>query len=60
MYPVKLGGLPTWIQGANWPEDAQFFFQIDPTDKGQLYLGHGGSLYIFKTPASWEIRGDCC
>ena len=58
-YPIKLGGWPTWIQGADWPEGAQFYFQVDSTDKGKLFLGDAGSFYIFKTSASWEIRGDC-
>lgn len=58
-YPVKVGGWPTWIQGADWPRDAKFFFQIDSTDKGKIYLGDAGSFYIFKTFDSWVIRGDC-
>ncbi|WP_312531713.1 DUF1963 domain-containing protein [Paracoccus sp. (in: a-proteobacteria)] len=58
-YPVKIGGWPTWIQGSDWPKDAQFFFQLDSTDKGKMFLGDGGSLYIFKTSNSWIIRGDC-
>ncbi|NVK34082.1 MAG: DUF1963 domain-containing protein [Rhodobacteraceae bacterium] len=58
-YPVKVGGWPTWIQGADWPKDAQFFFQVDSTDKGKMFLGDAGSFYIFKTFDSWVIRGDC-
>ncbi|NSX56069.1 DUF1963 domain-containing protein [Parasulfitobacter algicola] len=58
-YPVKIGGWPTWIQGSNWPKDAQFFFQVDSTDKGKMSLGDAGSFYIFKTSDSWVIRGDC-
>ena len=58
-YPVKIGGWPTWIQGADWPKDAQFFFQVDSTDKGRVFLGDAGSFYIFKTSDSWVIRGDC-
>lgn len=58
-YPVKIGGWPTWIQGSDWPNDAQFFFQVDSTDKGKLYLGDAGSFYIFRTADGWEIRGDC-
>lgn len=58
-YPVKIGGWPTWIQGSNWPKDAQFFLQVDATDKGKLYLGDAGSFYIFRTADGWEIRGDC-
>jgi hypothetical protein len=58
-YPVKIGGWPTWIQGADWPKDAQFFFQVDSTDKGKMFLGDAGSFYIFKTFDSWVIRGDC-
>ena len=57
--PIKLGGWPSWIQGANGPEGATFAFQVDSTDKGKLSLGGSGSLYIFKTSDSWEIRGDC-
>lgn len=58
-HPVKLGGWPTWIQGASWPKDAQFFLQVDATEKGKMFLGDAGSFYIFKTPNSWEIRADC-
>lgn len=58
-YPVKIGGWPTWIQGSDWPKDAKFFFQVDSTDKGKLYLGDAGSFYIFQTGDGWEIRGDC-
>lgn len=58
-YPVKIGGWPTWIQGSNWPKDAQFFFQVDSTEKGKLSLGDAGSFYIFQTTSGWEIRGDC-
>lgn len=58
-YPVKIGGWPAWIQGSDWPKDAQFFFQVDSTDKGKLHLGDAGSLYIFQTVNGWEIRGDC-
>ena len=58
-YPIKLGGWPAWIQGSDWPKDAEYFFQVDSTDKGKLHLGDAGSFYIFKTPTSWEIRGDC-
>lgn len=58
-YPVKVGGWPTWIQGADWPKDAQFLFQVDSTDKGKMFLGDAGSFYIFKTVDSWVIRGDC-
>ena len=57
-YSVKIGGWPTWIQGSDWPKDAQFIFQVDSTDKGKLYLGDG-SFYIFQTTDGWEIRGDC-
>lgn len=58
-YPIKVGGWPTWIQGADWPKDAQFFFQVDSTYKGKMFLGDEGSFYIFKTLDSWAIRGDC-
>lgn len=58
-YPVKIGGWPTWIQGANWPKDARFVFQVDSTEKGKKFLGDAGSFYIFKTSDTWEIRGDC-
>lgn len=58
-YPIKVGGWPSWIQGAAWPRDAQFVLQVDSTDKGKLFLGDAGSFYIFKTSESWEIRGDC-
>ena len=58
-YPVKVGGWPTWIQGTDWPKEGQFFLQVDSTDKGKMFLGDSGSFYIFKTPESWEIRGDC-
>jgi hypothetical protein len=58
-YPVKVGGWPTWIQGTNWPKKAQFALKVDTTDKGRMFLGDAGSFYIFKTPESWEIRGDC-
>jgi hypothetical protein len=58
-HPVKIGGWPTWIQGSNWPKNAQFVFQVDSTDKGKMGLEDAGSFYIFKTSESWEIRGDC-
>ena len=58
-YPVKVGGWPTWIQGSDWPKDAQFVLQVDSTDKGKLYLGDAGSFYIFQTSKGWETRGDC-
>lgn len=58
-YPIKVGGWPTWIQGADWPKDALFFFQVDSTDKGKMFLGDAGSFYIFKTLDSWVIKGDC-
>ncbi|ACM25288.1 DUF1963 domain-containing protein [Agrobacterium rhizogenes] len=56
--PVKLGGWPTWIQGENWPEDAEFYLQIDSTDKGRFYVGDSGSIYLFQTPSGWVIRSD--
>ncbi|GLR60659.1 DUF1963 domain-containing protein [Rhizobium indigoferae] len=56
--PVKLGGWPTWIQGENWPESAEFCLQIDSTDKGRFYVGDAGSIYLFRTPESWAIRSD--
>lgn len=58
-YPIKVGGWPTWIQGADWPNDAQFLFQVDSTDKGKMFLGDAGSFYIFRTLDSWVIKGDC-
>ncbi|MBB3137769.1 uncharacterized protein YwqG [Rhizobium pisi] len=56
--PVKLGGWPTWIQGDNWPEDGEFCLQIDSNDKGRLYVGDAGSIYLFRTPGGWVIRSD--
>lgn len=58
-HPIKVGGWPTWIQATSWPKNAQFFFQVDSTEKGKMLLGDAGSFYIFKTTDSWEIRGDC-
>lgn len=57
--PIKLGGWPAWIQGADWPADAEYVFQVDATYKGKLHVGDGGSVYIFKTPTSWQMRADC-
>jgi len=57
--PVKLGGWPTWIQGSYWPKDAEYLLQIDSTDKGKWMFGDMGSIYLFRTPDGWEIRGDC-
>jgi uncharacterized protein YwqG len=57
--PVKLGGWPNWIQNSMWPDDAEFCFQVDSTDKGKFNLGDGGSLYIFRTPRGWASRSDC-
>ncbi|MGG6893738.1 DUF1963 domain-containing protein [Rhizobium sp. BR 315] len=56
--PVKLGGWPTWIQGENWPEDAEFCLQVDSTDKGHFHVGDSGSIYVFRTPRGWAIRSD--
>lgn len=58
-YPIKLGGWPAWIQGSQWPKDAEYFFQVDATEKGRLFLGDAGSFYIFRTAGGWEVRGDC-
>ncbi len=58
-YPVKIGGWPSWIQGADWPDEAEFVFQVDSTEKGKVLLGDAGSFYIFRTTQGWEIRGDC-
>lgn len=58
-YPVKVGGWPTWIQGSDWPKDAQFLFQVDSTFKGKMSFVDSGSFYLFKTLDSWVIRGDC-
>lgn len=57
-YPIKLGGWPAWIQGSNWPKNAEFYFQVDATKKGSLSFGYGGSFYIFKTANTWEVRAD--
>ncbi|TWF54612.1 DUF1963 domain-containing protein [Neorhizobium alkalisoli] len=56
--PVKLGGWPTWIQGADWPKEAKFCLQIDSTEKGRFGVGDGGSIYLFRTPAGWALRAD--
>ncbi|OWV77573.1 hypothetical protein ATY77_29785 [Rhizobium sp. R634] len=56
--PVKLGGWPTWIQGENRPADSAFCLQIDSTDKGRLYVGDAGSVYLFRTPTGWSLRSD--
>jgi len=57
--PVKLGGWPFWIQNPMWPDDAEFCFQVDSTDKGKFNLGDGGSLYIFQSQRGWASRADC-
>ena len=57
--PIKLGGWPSWIQGASWPKAAQFALEVNSTAKGKLSFSDAGSIYIFKTSDSWEIRGDC-
>lgn len=56
--PVKLGGWPNWIQGENWPDDAELCLQIDSTDKGHFYVGDSGSIYLFRTPGGWALRSD--
>lgn len=56
--PVKIGGWPSWIQGARWPADSAFFLQIDSTSKGRFVVGDSGSLYIFKSADSWVSRAD--
>jgi uncharacterized protein YwqG len=62
--PVKVGGWPTWIQGSQWEgkeATEAFVLQIDSSDKGRLYLGDSGSLYLFREKASgaWHMRTDC-
>ena len=57
--PVKLGGWPNWIQNCNWPAVAEFCFQVNATDKGELSLGDGGSVYFFRTARGWVSRADC-
>ncbi|MCK5920640.1 MAG: DUF1963 domain-containing protein, partial [Methylococcales bacterium] len=57
--PVKLGGWPTWIQGAGDFEDETFVFQLDSTDKGQFHIGDAGSVYFFKTSSGWFGTSDC-
>jgi hypothetical protein len=56
--PVKLGGWPNWIQGENWPDNAEFCLQLDSTDKGCFYVGDSGSIYLFRTPGGWALRSD--
>lgn len=58
-YPIKLGGWPQWIQGAQYPADAQFCLQIDANDKGGLKLGDDGSLYLFRSRTGWLLLADC-
>lgn len=57
--PVKVGGWPEWIQDSDVPEDATFLFQIDSTEKGRMFLGDAGNLYVFDTPEGPVIKGDC-
>ncbi|NOR64115.1 MAG: DUF1963 domain-containing protein [Rhodobacteraceae bacterium] len=58
-HPIKLGGWPTWIQGAADFEENSFVFQVDSTDKGQFQIGDAGSVYFFKTRAGWIATTDC-
>lgn len=56
--PIKIGGWPTWIQGARWPADSEFCLQIDSTSKGRFAVGDAGSLYLFRSSDSWVTRSD--
>jgi hypothetical protein len=57
--PVIIGGWPQWIQGSQWPDGGTFVLEIRSTDKGRLFLGDGGSLYLFQTAEGWCVWGDC-
>lgn len=57
--PIKLGGWPQWIQGSQWPEGAEHVLQVESSEKGRLFLGDAGSVYVFKGRDGWALRHDC-
>lgn len=55
---IKLSGWPNWIQGSDWPNEDDFFLQIDTNVKGKFAPCGGGSIYLFKSACDWQIRHD--
>lgn len=55
---TKVGGWPTWIQGAmSTPGD--FVLQIASEEKPRWMVGDNGNLYIFKDTETWWLVWDC-
>lgn len=58
-HATKVGGWPSWIQGAVSPGGEHFVLQIASEEKPRLMLGDNGKLYIFEVNGEWLLQWDC-
>jgi Domain of unknown function (DUF1963) len=48
-YSTKIGGWPTYIQGAPDIDGAEFVLQIDSEEKPQWMLADNGNIYVYRS-----------